>query len=178
MAVEGLASRWGRYGYRRVSAMLQRDGWRANHQRVERIWRQEGLKVPAKQPKRERPWPGDGSCIRLRPERQDHVRAYDFVAIRTGDGRPVRLLTVVDEYARECLAIRAGRSLRSSHVIECLGDIMVERGVPEHLRSDNGPEFNAGAVRSWLQRLGAKTLFITPRGVPGGTGTWRARAES
>ena len=162
MAVVGLASRYGRYGYRRVSAMLQRDGWRVNHKRVERIWRQEGLKVPAKQLKRGRLWLNDGSCVRLRPERQDHVWAYDFVAIRTRDGRPVRLLTVVDEYTRECLAIRVGRSLRSSHVIECLGDIMVERGVPEHLRSENGPEFTARAVRLWLQRLGAKTLFITP----------------
>ena len=114
MAVVGLAEWYGRYGYRRVSAMLQGDGWRVNHKRVERIWRQEGLKVLAKQPKRGRLWPGDGSCVRLRPERQDHVWAYDFVAIRTRDGRPVRLLTVVDEYTRECLAIRVGRSLRSS----------------------------------------------------------------
>ena len=142
--------------------MLQREGWRVNHKRVERIWRRESLKVPAKQPKRGRLWFTDGSCVRLRPQRRNHVWAYDFVALRTRDGRPVRLLTVVDEYTRECLAIQVGRSLRSPHVIECLGDLMVERGVPEHLRSDNGPEFTARAVRSWLQRVGVQTLFITP----------------
>ena len=149
-----LASRYGRYGYRRVSALLRRDGWRVNHKRVERIWRLERLKVPAKQPKRGRLWFTDGSCVRLRPQRQNHVWAYDFVALRTRDGRPVRLLTVVDEYTRECLAIEVGRSLRSPHIIECLGNLMVEHGVPEHLRSDNGPEFTARAVRSWLQRVG------------------------
>ena len=162
MAVVRLASRYGRYGYRRVTAMLQWEGWRVNHKRVERIWRREGLKVPAKQPKRGRLWLTDGSCVRLRPQRRNHVWAYDFVALRTSDGKPVRLLTVVDEYTRECLAIHVGRSLRSPHVIECLGDLMVQRGVPEHLRSDNGPEFTARAVRLWLQGVGATTLFITP----------------
>ena len=133
-----------------------------NHKRVERIWRRGGLKVPAKQPKRGRLWLTDGSCVRLRPQRRNHVWAYDFVALRTSDGNPVRLLTVVDEYTRECLAIHVGRSLRSPHVIECPGDLMVQRGVPEHLRSDNGPEFTARAVRLWLQGVGATTLFITP----------------
>ena len=162
MAVVRLASRYGRYGCRRVTAMLQWEGWRVNHKRVERIWRREGLKVPAKQPKRGRLWLTDGSCVRLRPQRRNHVWAYDFVALRTSDGKPVRLLTVVDEYTRECLAIHVGRSLRSPHVIECLGGLMVQRGVPEHLRSDNGPEFTAGAVRLWPQGVGATTLFITP----------------
>ena len=162
MAVVRLASRYGRYGYRRVTAMLQWEGWRVNHKRVERIWRRGGLKVPAKQPKRGRPWLTDGSCVRLRPQRRNHVWAYAFVALRTSDGKPVRLLTVVDEYTRECLAIHVGRSLRSPHVIECLGDLIVQRGVPEHLRSDNGPEFTARAVRLWLPPLGATTLFITP----------------
>ena len=147
MAVVRLASRYGRYGYRRVTAMLQWEGWRVNHKRVERIWRRGGLKVPAKQPKRGRLWLTDGSCVRLRPQRRNHVWAYDLVALRTSDGKPVRLLTVVDEYTRECLAIHVGRSLRSPHIIECLGDLMVQRGVPEHLRSDNGPEFTARAVR-------------------------------
>ena len=111
MAVVRLASRYGRYGYRRVAAMLQWEGWRVNHKRVERIWRREGLKVPAKQPKRGRLWLTDGSCVRLRPQRRNHVWAYDFVALRTSDGKPVRLLTVVDEYTRECLAIHVGRSV-------------------------------------------------------------------
>ena len=113
MAVVRLASRYGRYGYRRVTAMLQWEGWRVNHKRVERIWRRGGLKVPAKQPKRGRLWLTDGSCVRLRPQRRNHVWAYDFVALRTSDGKPVRLLTVVAEYTRECLAIHVGRSLRS-----------------------------------------------------------------
>ena len=168
MAVVRLASRYGRYGYRRVTAMLQWEGWRVNHKRVERIWRREGLKVPAKQPKRGRLWLTDGSCVRLRPQRRNHVWAYDFVAARTSDGRPVRLLTVVDEYTRERLAIRVGRSLRSSHVIECLGDLMVERGVPEHLPSDNGPEFTAKAVHLWLQGGGGQDSLHHAREPLGG----------
>ena len=133
-----------------------------NHKRVERIWRREGLKVPSKQPKRGRLWLNDGSCIRLRPERPDHVWAYDFVLERTRDGRAVRLLTVIDEYTRECLAIRAERRIRSIDVIAILADLVVTRGVPEHIRSDNGPEFTSRAVREWLGNVGAKTLYIEP----------------
>ena len=133
-----------------------------NHKRVERIWRREGLKVPARQPQRGRLWLNDGSCVRLRPEWKDHVWAYDFVQIRTHDGRGVRLLTIMDEYSRECLAIRAGRSMRSADVIEVLAELMMTRGVPDHIRSDNGPEFTAGAVREWLGRVGARTLYIEP----------------
>ena len=102
-----LASRYGRYGYRRVTALLRMEGWDVNHKRVARIWRREGLKVPAKQPKRGRLWLNDGSCVRLRPQGPNHVWAYDFVLVRTQDSRAVRLLTVIDEYTRECLAIRA-----------------------------------------------------------------------
>ncbi len=107
-------------------------------------------------------WLNDGSCIRLRPERPNHVWAYDFVLIRTHDGRPVRLLTLIDEYTRECLAIRADRHIRSSDVIETLAGLMARRGVPGHIRSDNGPEFTAKAIRKWLSRVGAKTLYIEP----------------
>ena len=109
---------------------------------------------------RGRLWLNDGSCVRLRPERRNHVRAYDFVHIRTRDGRAVRLLTIIDEYTRECLAIRAGHSIRSSEVIETLAELMTDRGVPEHIRSDNGPEFTAKAVCEWLGKVGAKTLNI------------------
>ena len=123
--IVGLATRFGRYGYRRITALLRLAGWQVNHKRVERIWRREGLKVPARQPRRGPLWLNDGSCVRLRPERKNHVWAYDFVQIRTRDGKAVRLLTVIDEYTRECLAIRAGRSLRSSDVIETLADLMV-----------------------------------------------------
>ena len=157
-----MASRYGRYGYRRVTALLRLEGWDVNHKRVERIWRREGLKVPAKQPKRGRLWPNDGSCVRLRPQGPNHVWAYDFVLVRTQDSRAVRLLTVIDEYTRECLAIRADRQIRSSDVIETLAELMMIRGVPDHIRSDNGPEFTARAVREWLGRVGARTLYIEP----------------
>ena len=160
--IMALATRFGRYGYRRITALLKRGGWKVNHKRVERIWRREGLKVPSKQPKRARLWLNDGSCIRLRPERPNHVWAYDFVLVRTQDGRAVRLLTVIDEYTRECLAIRADRHIRSSDVIETLAGLMARRSVPAHIRSDNGPEFTANAVRKWLGRVGAKTLYIEP----------------
>ena len=160
--IVGLATRFGRCGYRRITALLRDAGWEVNHKRVERIWRREGLKVPARQPKRGRLWLNDGSTIRLRPERRNHVWAYDFVHIRTRDGRPVRLLTVIDEYTRECLAIRAGRSIRASDVIETLAGLMMDQGVPEHIRSDNGPEFTARAIREWLGGVGARTLYIEP----------------
>ena len=124
-----LAREFGRYGYRRITALLQHRGWRVNHKRVERIWRREGLKVPSKQPKKGRLWLNDGSCMRLRPERPDHVWAYDFILERTRDGRAARLLTVIDEYTRECLAIRAERRIRSIDVIATLADLMVTRGV-------------------------------------------------
>ena len=133
-----------------------------NKKRVERIWKQEGLKVPRKQPKRSRLWLNDGSCVRLRPERKDHVWSYDFVHERTHDGRPLKILTVIDEYTRECLALRVERSMRSEQVLETLAELMVYRGVPENIRSDNGPEFAAKAVREWLARIGVKTLYITP----------------
>jgi len=161
-AIVGLAERFGRYGYRRITPLLHRQGWRVNHKRVERIWRQEGLKVPQKQPKRGRLWLNDGSCVRLRPTHRHHVWSYDFVACRTHDGRAVRLLTVIDEHSRECMAIEVERRLRSDDVLACLADLFVEHGPPEHIRSDNGSEFTATAVREWLGKVGVKTLFIEP----------------
>jgi transposase InsO family protein len=161
-AIVDLATRYGRYGYRRVTALLRADGWVVNHKRVERIWHREGLKVPKKQPKRGRLWLNDGSCVRLRPERRDHVWAYDFVQARTHDGRSFRMLTVVDEHTRECLAIDVARRLTSDDVLERLAWLFVTRDVPEHIRSDNGPEFTAKAVREWLAKVGVKTLFIEP----------------
>lgn len=160
--VEDLASAYGRYGYRRITGLLRNEGWRVNHKRVERIWRQESLKVPQKQPKRKRRWLNDGSCIRLRPERKDHVWSYDFVAERTSDGKALRILTIVDEYTRECLAIHVARKISAFEVIEQLADLFVTRGMPEHLRSDNGSEFTAKIIRAWLGRLGVKTLYIEP----------------
>jgi transposase InsO family protein len=157
-----LATKYGRYGYRRITALLNERGWQVNHKRVERIWRQLGLKVPKKQPKRGRLWLNDGSCIRLRPEHKDHVWSYDFVTARTADGRAFRMLTIIDEYTRECLAILVERSLTSEDVIDQLFNLFILRGIPEHIRSDNGPEFTAKLIRKWLERLGVKTLFIEP----------------
>ena len=160
--ITALATRYGRYGYRRITALLNERGWQVNHKRVERIWRQEGFKVPKKQPKRGRLWLNDGSCIRLRPERKDHVWSYDFVTARTADGRAFRMLTIIDEYTRECLAILVERRLTYEDVIDQLFNLFILRGIPEHIRSDNGPEFTAKAIRKWLERLGVKTLFIEP----------------
>ena len=147
-----VAGRFGRYGYRMVTGMLRAEGWVVNHKRVERIWREEGLKVPKKQPKRGRLWLTDSSCIRLRPLYRHHVWAYDFVADRTHDGRPLKMLTVLDEYSRECLAIVVARRLRADDVLQTLSELFVEHGPPANLRSDNGPEFTAKVVREWLQR--------------------------
>ena len=156
------ATRYGRYGYRRVTQLLRDAGWKVNHKRIERLWRREGLKVPQKQPKRRRLWLNDGSCVRLRPQKRDHVWSYDFVHCRTYDGRPIRLLTLIDEFTRECLAIDVARRLSSEEVLERLSDLFVRRGVPDYIRSDNGPEFTAKAVRKWLANVGVKTLFIEP----------------
>jgi putative transposase len=139
-----LARQYGRYGYRKIAALLRSTaGWVVNDKRVERIWRQEGLKVPQKQPKRGRLWLNDGSCIRLRAERRNHVWSYDFVEDRTHEGRKYRMLNVVDEFTHECIAIRIERKLKSIDVIDTLSDLFITRGVPEHVRSDNGPEFIA-----------------------------------
>ena len=157
-----LATQYGRYGYRRITALLRQEGWQVNHKRVEWIWRREGLKVPQKQPKRRRLWLNDGSCIRLRPEHKNHVWSYDFVMARTADARSFRILTILDEYTKECLAIGVDRHISSQDVIDQMYYLFLFRGIPEHIRSDNGPEFTAKAVREWLNRLGVKTLFIEP----------------
>jgi putative transposase len=158
-----LATKYGRYGYRRITALLNNEyGWRVNHKRVERIWRKEGLKVPKKQPKRSRLWLNDGSCIRLRPEYKDHVWSYDFMIDRTANGRAFKILNIIDEYTRECLAIMVARKIRNQDVIDLLFQLFILRGIPEHIRSDNGSEFTAKAVRRWLSRVGVKTLFIEP----------------
>lgn len=157
-----LASHYGRYGYRRITALLRTEGWKVNHKRVGRLWRQEGLKVPARQPKRGRLWLNDGSCLRLSPEFPGHVWSYDFMVERTHTGRPFRILNVIDEYTRECLAVRVRTHLDHKDVQECLTELFCARGVPVHLRSDNGPEFIASPLRKWLGRLSVKPLFIEP----------------
>jgi transposase InsO family protein len=158
-----LARQYGRYGYRKIAELLRSTaGWVVNDKRVERIWRREGLKVPKKQPKRGRLWLNDGSCIRLRAERPNHVWSYDFVEDHTHDGLKYRMLNIVDEFTHECLAIRIDRKLKSTDVIDVLSDLFIVRGVPEHVRSDNGPEFVAKAVQEWIATVGAKTAYITP----------------
>ncbi len=161
-AIISLASQYGRYGYRRITSLLADAGWQVGCDRVQRIWRREGLKVPRKQKPRGRLWLNDGSCIRLRPLHRNHVWSYDFVEAHTHDGRKLRLLTLIDEFTRECLAIRVARRINSFGVIETMADAMLERGVPEHIRSDNGAEMTAKVVRSWLANLGAQTLYIEP----------------
>jgi transposase InsO family protein len=157
-----LATLYGRYGYRMITGLLRNEGWRVNHKRVERIWRQEGLKVPKKQPKRKRLWLNDGSCIRLRPQYKDHVWSYDFMMARTHDGRPIKILTLIDEFTKECLCIRVDRHITSADVLDELSTLFITRGIPEHIRSDNGTEFTAKVVREWLGELGVRTLFIEP----------------
>ena len=161
-AIIALAGQYGRYGYRRITALLQEEGWSVGKDRVERIWHREGLKVPKKHKPRGRLWLNDGSCVRLRPERANHVWSYDFVAARTHDGRSLRLLTLIDEFTRECLAIRVARRQNSVTVIETLSNVMLRRGVPEYIRSDNGTEMVSRLVRKWLPSVGAKTLYIEP----------------
>lgn len=157
-----LAHQYGRYGYRRIAALLRVEGWRVNHKRVERLWRQEGLKVPKKQPKRGRLYLNDGSCIRLKPCWQHHVWSYDFVAERLADGSKIRMLTVIDEYSRECLAIRVARRLKSHDVLDVLSDLFITHGTPDYIRSDNGSEFTAQALRDWIKALGVATAYIEP----------------
>jgi putative transposase len=157
-----LARQYGRYGYRKIAALLRDAGWLVNDKRVERIWRREGLKVPSRQPKRGRLWLTDGSCLRLQPQHRNHVWSYDFIEDRTHDGRKYRMLNVIDEFTRECLAIRVARKLKAVDVIDLLSDLFILQGVPEHIRSDNGPEFIAKAVQNWIAAVGARTAYITP----------------
>jgi len=157
-----LASAYGRYGYRRVTALLNDDGIAVGKDRVQRIWRREGLKVPKKQPKRARLWLNDGSCVRLRPEYPNHVWSFDFVETKTHDGRRVRLMTLIDEFTRKCLAIRVARRINAIGVIETLADAMLFEGTPVHIRSDNGPEMVAKVLREWLTGLGTRNLYIEP----------------
>jgi len=151
-----------RYGYRRVWALLRREGWRVNRKRIHRLWRGEGLKVPQKQRKKRRLGHRGNGCARRRAEQKDHVWAWDFLHDRTCDGRPLKWLTVVDEYTRECLALEVGRGMTAEEVIDVLAELLVVRGVPKHIRSDNGPEFIAAAIARWLSYAEVQTLYIEP----------------
>ena len=186
-----LATKYGRYGYRRITGLLRGEGWTVNHKRIERLWRREGLKVPQKQPKRGRLWLADGSCIRRRPAYRHHVWAYDFVADRTQDGRPLKLLTIVEEYSRECLAIMVARGLRSIDVLETLAELFVTHGVPVHIRSacyeqvvkalgavgqsNRGTDTGSGSVEP--AHRASSGLIPEERRVPGGRASSCLRRE-
>jgi putative transposase len=157
-----LAQQYGRYGYRRITALLKVEGWQVNHKRVERLWREQGLKVPRRQPKRRRLYLNDGSCIRLRPLYPNHVWSYDCVWDRLSNGKKIRLLTIIDEYTRECLKIRVGYQIKSDDVLDELSTLFLIKGIPDYIRSDNGSEFTAHTLRQWLKDLGVKTAYITP----------------
>jgi transposase InsO family protein len=157
-----LVKEYGRYGYKTITSMLQLEGFAVGRDRVHRIWQEEGLQVPQKQPKRARLWLADGSCIRLRPTHRNHVWSYDFVSEQTHDGRKFRILNIIDEFTKECLASFVARRIRSQDVILILADLFIEHGIPEHIRSDNGPEFIARKLRKWLKDVGVKTLYIEP----------------
>ncbi len=151
-----------RYGYRRVWALLRREGWMVNRKRVHRLWRQEGLNVPQKQQKRRRLGSRARGCGRWRAQHKDQVWSYDFVEDQTADGRKLKLLPVVDEYTRECLTIEVDRRLRAQDVVATLAYLVAVRGAPRYVRSDNGPEFIARMVKEWLAQAGAETLYIEP----------------
>jgi transposase InsO family protein len=169
--IVALAREYGRYGYRKITALLRAAGWLVNAKRVERIWRREGLKVPAKQPKKGRLWLSDGSCVRLRPEHPNHVWAYDFVEDRTHDGRKFRMLNVVDEFTHECLAIRVARKLKATDVIDVLSDLFMPRAACRAISAQ------IMARSSWLRpfRTGSKLWAprppTSPRAHPGRTAT-------
>jgi transposase InsO family protein len=162
LRIRALAREHPRYGYRRITALLVREGWSVNRKRVHRLWRREGLKVPQIQRKRRRLGHSENSCTRRRSERPGHVWSYDFIYDQTADGRQLKILPVVDEFTRECLTIEVERGMDAEDVISTLEYLFEIRGEPEHIRSDNGSEFIAEAVRSWLARRGSKTLYIEP----------------
>jgi transposase InsO family protein len=157
-----LALRHPRYGYRRITALVRAEGWQVNRKRVQRLWRTEGLKVPGKQRKRRRVGWAANTAVRRRAERPNQVWSYDFVWDQTEDGRRLKWLPVVDEYTRECLTLPVARSLRGADVVAELRRLVAERGAPEYLRSDNGPEFIAHEVREWLAQERIGTLYIEP----------------
>jgi len=160
--VISLAAEYGRYGYRQVTNLLNEEGFAVGKDRVCSIWRREGLKVPQKQPKRARLWLSDGSLIRLRPEYKNHVWSYDFVHDQTREGKTFKILNIVDEFTRECLASHVARRIRSQDVILILADLFLKHGIPKHIRSDNGPEFIAKKLVDWIKVLEVKPLFIQP----------------
>ena len=162
LAVIRLAKQYGRYGYRKIHELLQTEGLLINHKKVERIWREEGLQLPARHKRRKRLYHHNASIIRLRPYYPNHVWSIDFVHDKLSNGRPYKMLTVLDEYTREALAVTVANKMGSSEVLEALYPILLKRGKPEYLRSDNGPEFSSEPFTDWLIKVGIKPIRIYP----------------
>lgn len=160
--IHELVRKYPRYGYRRICAKLRQEGWRVNFKRIYRLWRREGLKVPKKTCKRRHLGHSGNSCVRRRAEYKDHVWAWDFIHDRTTNGQPLKWLAITDEYTRECLALEVARSITADRVVDILTALFLTRGVPAHIRSDNGPEFIAGAIRRHVGRVGLEVLYIEP----------------
>lgn len=161
-AMKRLASKHPRYGYRFITAKLRQDGWQVNHKRVQRLWRKEGLQVPYRRKIRKSRGSSQNACFVKKAEFINHVWTYDFIEDSTEDGRKLKFLTVLDEYTRESPAIEVGRSITSKGVIAALEYLFIVRGVPGFIRSDNGPEFMAEAIKQWLKDQGVGTLYIEP----------------
>ena len=161
-SIHELVRKHPRYGYRFITAKLRQDGWHVNFKRIYRIWRAEGLKVPRKTRKKRRLGHGDNSCTRKKAEHKDHVWTWDFIHDRTANGRAIRWFAITDEYTRECLALEVGRSMKADRVLDILTKLFVTRGVPKHIRSDNGPEFIAQEIREMADRTGLEMLYVEP----------------
>jgi transposase InsO family protein len=162
LALIRLAKQYGRYGYRKVGELLRAEGWCVNHKKVERLWREEGLQLPARHKRRKRLYHKDTSVIRLRPKYPKHIWSIDFVHDKLSNGQPYKMLTVLDEYTRQALSVTVKRKMGSSDVLEALYPLLLRHGKPEYIRSDNGPEFIAEALQSWLKRVGIKPIQIYP----------------
>ena len=157
-----LARRRPRWGYRRTAWLLRQEAWQASDTRIYRLWRREGLKVPQKRRKKRRLGTSENGCVRRRAEHRDHVWCWDFVFDHTASGSQLKWLSIVDEHTRECLSLKVDRSITSEDVIDTLAELFAMRGVPKCIRSDNGPEFVAQAIRAWLRQVDVETLYIEP----------------
>lgn len=162
LALIRLAKQYGRYGYRKIAKLLRLEGWVVNHKKVERLWREEGLQLPKRHKKRKRLYHKDSSIIRLRPQYRNHIWSVDFVHDKLSSGRPYKMLTVLDEYTREALCVHVRARMGSADVLEALYPLLLKHGKPDHIRSDNGPEFIAGHLQDWLTKVGIKPLRIYP----------------
>ncbi len=162
LALIRLAKQYGRYGYRKITELLRIEGFKVNHKRVERLWRQEGLQLPQRHKRRKRLYHKDSSVIRLRPQFANHIWSVDFVHDKLSNGRRYKMLTVLDEFTRQALCVTVSFKMGSAEVLETLYPLFLKHGKPEYLRSDNGPEFIAAALQKWLARVGIKPIQIAP----------------